>query len=196
VLSQLHVVEQPAGPDATDPHPVPGWHFAPWEHEGVVGQGNSRTHWWLDSTYWPPTLLPSGQTRAMSGTASSEQFGSKPPPLLELPPFELLLKPPPLLETPPPELVEPLLDPPPPPDPLPELVPLLLEPPDEPGAGLPSPRSARPIQPTASTPMTTDGTKRARRVKAMVLISAACVPQRYFPRMAGNKGFRHFNGVP
>ena len=185
MLSQLHVVEQPAGPDATDPHPLPGWHFAPWEHEGVVGQGNSRTHWWFDSTYWPPTLLPSGQTRAMSGTASSEQFGSKPPPLLELPPFELLLKPPPLLETPPPELVDPLLEPLPP-EPLPELVPLLLEPPDEPGAGSPSPRSARPIQPTASTPMTTDGTKRARRVKAMVLISAACVPRRYFPRMAGN----------
>src|ERR1700722_4052035 len=125
----------PSGTGVAVPQPVPGLQVAPCEQSpdggGDIGggQGNSSTHSWFESTYWPPTLVPSGHTRARSGSSRREQSGSAVPPLLEL------------------LLVGPLLDP---------TDPLLLEP-DEPT--LPGPerapppphpeprRSARPIQP-------------------------------------------------
>src|ERR1700722_14571209 len=123
----------PSGTGVAVPQPVPGLQVAPCEQSpdggGDIGggQGNSSTHSWFESTYWPPTLVPSGHTRARSGSSRREQSGSTVPPLLEL-----LLVGPPLLD---PE--EPPLPHPPPPGlkaprlPEPEEEPLL-DPEDEP----------------------------------------------------------------
>jgi hypothetical protein len=142
----------------------------------------------LDSTYWPPTLVPSGQTRARSGSPSKEQSGSPGPPLLELllgnPPLDPLEDPllPPLeletpeLETPEletpleletPELETPLLEAP------------LLEPPVL-GGSLPTLGSTRPMQPAIDRPANSTGAAQCERRKenAIPLTSAACVPER------------------
>jgi hypothetical protein len=156
------------------------------------GQRNSSTHWWLDSTYWPPTLVPSGQTRARSGSPSKEQSGSPGPPLLELllggPPLDPLEDPllepeppeleghehpaqqPPELETPEletPELETPLLEDP------------LLEPPVL-GGSLPTLGSTRPMQPAIDRLANSTGATQCERRKenAIPVTSAACVPER------------------
>jgi hypothetical protein len=125
----------------------------------------------LDSTYWPPTLVPSGQTRARSGNPSKEQSGSPGPPLLELllggPPLE---DPPLELETPEletPELETPLLEDP------------LLEPP-VPGGSLPTLGSTRPMQPAIDRLAKSTGARQCERRKenAIPVTSAACVPER------------------
>jgi hypothetical protein len=136
----------------------------------------------LDSTYWPPTLVPSGQTRARSGNPSKEQSGSPGPPLLELllggppledPPLELEtpeLETPLELETPEletPELETPLLEDP------------LLEPP-VPGGSLPTLGSTRPMQPAIDRLAKSTGARQCERRKenAIPVTSAACVPER------------------
>jgi hypothetical protein len=130
----------------------------------------------LDSTYWPPTLVPSGQTRARSGTPSNEQSGSPGPPLLEL-----LLAGDPLLdplEDPPLDpLGAPLLEPE---APLLEAEGPLLEPPVPGGSSPPWLGSTRPMQPSVDRlARSTGATQRARRNENTIPISsAACVPAR------------------
>jgi hypothetical protein len=102
------LVEQliPTGQRAPSAQPLGGG--------GLVGHGNSRTHWPPEATYTPPTELPSGQTRARSGTGKSVQSGSVWPELPALDPLQPdPLDPDPLVEPPlvEPE-VEPELDPP------------------------------------------------------------------------------------
>jgi hypothetical protein len=105
--------------------------------EESFGHGNSSTHWPPEKTYSPPTLVPSGQSRAMSGTARFAHSGlGVGDPELD-PEFD------PELEA----LCDPLDDPAPPapPDPLPS-----------------GPGSTRPIQAAADPP--TRRTERKRNV--------------------------------
>jgi hypothetical protein len=200
VSSHMHDVSQPGSPGAPDeavPQPLPRLHVAPCVHPpfgGVVGHGNSRTHSWFETTYWPPTLLPSGHCRARSGTARLEQSGSpgEGPPLLEL----LLVGP--LLEPVDPPLLEPVDPPLPEPD-----DPPLLAPDDDPLEGgpddpPPAPGSTRPMQPEDDRPARTTGTNQRdrRAARSMSVISAACVPRRQSQHRARNPGSTRVSSVP
>jgi hypothetical protein len=136
-------------------HAVPGLHAPPAVHPaGVVeGHGNSRTHWWFLSTYVPPTLLPSGQMRATSGTASAEQSGSPGDPLDPEPVPEPLA---PAVELPLPSD----------PDEVTEPDELLPADPSEPEEPPPVPGSTLPIQPIARTgPRASEATKMRERTE-------------------------------
>ncbi|HEX4628214.1 MAG TPA: hypothetical protein VH137_05425 [Gemmatimonadales bacterium] len=152
---------QPLGPGLAQA--VPGLQAPPGTHPAgfVEGQGNSRTHWWFFKMYVPPTLLPSGQMRATSGTASAEQSGSPEPLETELPAPAPLA---PAVELP---LLSEPEDPIEPDEPLPDD-------PSEPEEPPPVPGSTLPMQPIARRgPRANEVTKNDERTAVRMVASIA-----------------------
>jgi hypothetical protein len=119
----------------------------------------------------PPTLLPSGQMRATSGTASAEQSGSPGEPL------DPEVDPEPV-----PELLAPAVELPLPPEPDDPTEPdeLLPADPSEPEEPPPVPGSTLPIQPMARTgPRASEATKKRERTEVRMAhpkLHAVCRP--------------------